>query len=153
MAVVVNNAAVRVPNSLYELRDLKGVSAKDLAVASVTSIFQLSAILNGRLLGGGLMKLEPSDAAQVLVPTKHVSSSAARAIDRLIRKGRLDEARKAADAALLVDALGLSIEAVCDIQRVLAELQRHTKADSPEKPAAGGVATVRRVSGTPNGTP
>lgn len=107
----------------------------------MTSIFQLSAILNGRLLGGGLMKLEPSDAAKVLVPTTHVSSSAARKIDGLIRKGRTDDARKAADTALLVNALGFSIETVCSIQRVLAELQRRIKTYSPERPDAGAATT------------
>ena len=84
------------------------------------------------------MKLEPSDAAKILVPTAHVSSSAARKIDRLIRKGRLDDAHKAADTAVLVNALGLSIETVCSIQRVLAGLQRHTKTNSPQKADGAG---------------
>lgn len=104
-AVRANSAAVCVSNSLYEVRELRGISARNLAVASMTSVFQLSAMLNARLLGGGLRKLEPSDAERIFVPVTGVSSGVAKKIDHLVRLGRLAQARDLADSTVLLEEL------------------------------------------------
>lgn len=123
-SVVSNEAGVHVSNSLYALRELRRISGMQLAVASATSVFQLSAILNSRRLGGGLRKLEPSDASRILVPTGQVSAAVARRIDGLLRKGQSAEAREAADVAVLEGALGWSREAVAKVQHALSTIRK-----------------------------
>ncbi len=105
--ILANRAAVQVSNSMFELRSLRDVSADLLAAASLTSVFQLSALLNARLLGGGLRKLEPSDAARVLVPRTGDRTLAPR-VDRLVRAGKTEQARRDADTCLLIGSLGMS---------------------------------------------
>lgn len=126
-AVRANSAAVRVPNSLYDVRELRGISARNLAVASMTSVFQLSAILNARLLGGGLRKLEPSDAGRILVPVGSVAIGVANKIDRLVRIGRLSQARKVADTALLMDRLRWPTRLVRRIGAALEALEAESE--------------------------
>jgi len=129
-AVRANSASVRVPNSLYEVRELRGISARNLAVASMTSVFQLSAILNARLLGGGLRKLEPSDAKRILVPVASVAIGVANKIDKLVRAGRLAEARNIADSALLVERLRWPAGLVRRIGAALESLEAESETGS-----------------------
>lgn len=127
-AVRANSAAVRVPNSLYDVRELRGISARNLAVASMSSVFQLSAILNARRLGGGLRKLEPSDAARILVPVGSVAIGVAHKIDKLVRIGALAQARNVADTALLVERLGWPAGLVRRIGAALEALEAESEA-------------------------
>src|SRR5207247_4550122 len=66
--IVSNTARAQISNSFFGLTKIKDLSPNDLAVASLTSVFRLSAGLNARLLGGGSLKLEPSDARTGWMP-------------------------------------------------------------------------------------
>jgi adenine-specific DNA-methyltransferase len=106
--IVSNTARAQVSNSFFRLTEIKGLSANDLAVASLTSVFRLSGRLNSRLLGGGLLKLEPSDARNVLVPMHRTRARDVARVDRLLRLGRLDHAQALADRLILKRGLGWS---------------------------------------------
>lgn len=121
-----NSASVRVPNSLYDVRDLNGISATNLAVASMTSVFQLSAILNARPLGGGLRKLEPSDAKRILVPVTTVPAAIGVQVEKLVRNGKWTEARKVADTALLIESLRWPAEFIRRISSALDAVKAGT---------------------------
>jgi adenine-specific DNA-methyltransferase len=67
-ALTINRADVTCTNSLYALSWKQPVSELALSLAIQSTITQLSAEIEGRVLGGGLLKLEPSDALRLVVP-------------------------------------------------------------------------------------
>lgn len=81
-----------------------------LAVGALSSATQLSAELEGRSYGGGVLKLEPSDAERLIVPqltrsrAEQLDAQFER-LDRLVSRGRQHEA-----SALVDELLGLDHE-------------------------------------------
>lgn len=126
--ILANEAGVLVSNSLLDISNLRGLTANELAIAARTSVFQLSAVLNSRLLSGGLRKLEPSDAARTLIPVAKASEKAIRRVDRLLRAGQLREARYAADQAVLGEALGWQPRQIRSVQRALEACETPVRA-------------------------
>ncbi len=110
-----NTARTAVCNTLHGVR-LHGTPAPGtcqlLALASLTSLTVLSAELEGHALGGGLLKLEPSEAMRLrlpipcptpgLDPTTLVDPATVVAADRALRAGDRAAAQALADEALLV---------------------------------------------------
>jgi adenine-specific DNA-methyltransferase len=106
--VVINNAGINVTNSIHRLYRRENFSEKDLKLAtiSILSTFsQISAEIEGRTYGAGVLKHEPSEAAKIklLMPeveTKKIDSTLKK-IDEYIRQGLHQQARKQADEFLL----------------------------------------------------
>lgn len=111
--LVANTAGVVAPNTLHILRLHRGsgVTSNMLAALWQTSLTRLSVEIEGHALGGGMLKLEPTEAERVLVPItpkKDNLESLAVELDQIARTGG-DEACKAfADRHLLRRCLGLS---------------------------------------------
>jgi hypothetical protein len=122
--IVSNTARVQISNSFFRLTKLKDVSPNDLAVASLTSVFRLSAGLNSRLLGGGLRKLEPSDAQRILVPTHRIRPRDLGRVDRLLRVGRWEDACVLADKLILERGLGWSRSLIESARAAAAQLHQ-----------------------------
>jgi adenine-specific DNA-methyltransferase len=83
------------------------VAPTALCVAFYNSLTLLSAEIVGRSYGGGVLKLEPTEAERLLVPS--FESSIGRqlpAVDRLLRAGELDAVIDAVDS-LVLPPLGL----------------------------------------------
>lgn len=95
-------------NSLYTLAVKERVEAYELAVASMTSVFQLAGALRARRLGGGLAKLEVKDAVGLPTPVAPVGHRVASRVDRLVRKGQWEEAVAMADKVVLERGLGVA---------------------------------------------
>lgn len=98
--IVLNNAAVPCTNSIYELSFTNKLSTSGkeiIAIALLTTFSQLSAEFCGRQYGAGLLKHEPSDAANIMLvlpshlPRQSKISEIFRKIDRAL-KARLHEA-------------------------------------------------------------
>src|SRR5690606_29182761 len=97
---------VAVSNTLHAVwrRPSSGAaSGRALAAAAQSSLTRLWAELEGRPLGGGLLKLEPSAAQALLLPLPasheaEVEPVVWRAIDRRLRAGDKRGAAEAADA-------------------------------------------------------
>jgi len=69
--LIANQAGVVAPNNLHILRlhrDATQLTSSGLAALWQTSLTQLSVEIEGHALGGGMLKLEPGEAEQVLVP-------------------------------------------------------------------------------------
>ncbi len=120
--IVSNTARVQISNSFFRLTKIKGLSPADLAVASLTSVFRLSAGLNARLLGGGLLKLEPSDALRVMIPTHRIRVQDVGRVDKLLRRGRWGEACALADKLVLERGLGWSKRLIESVRAAAAQL-------------------------------
>jgi hypothetical protein len=71
------------------------------AAGVLSTITQLSAELEGRVSGGGLLKIEPSDARRLIVPPVKLEAKDQAHLDGLSRAGRWEDARLLVDARLL----------------------------------------------------
>ncbi len=125
--LVANEAGVVAPNTLHvvRLRSHSLVSKSALSALWQTSLTSLSVELEGHALGGGLLKLEPSEAKRVLValPSNGELVGLTEELDILLRKGESHAARQRADEVILQGALGLS-PGECNLLREAARTLR-----------------------------
>jgi hypothetical protein len=97
-----NSAKVLNTNTIHGVRLFNRRNAKALAVGFYNSLTLLSAELVGRSYGGGVLKLEPSEAEALLVPP--IPSDAAKLlpeVDRAVRARDLAAALDIVDPAVL----------------------------------------------------
>ena len=127
--LVANHAEAVAPNTLHvvRFRPDTSISGKTLAAFWQTSLTSLSAELEGHALGGGMLKLEPSEARRVLIATPEGEFGGLEAeLDKLLRQGRIDEAQTLADRVVLQEHLGLS-EQECELLRESARMLRYRR--------------------------
>jgi tRNA1(Val) A37 N6-methylase TrmN6 len=110
--LVSNSAGVVAPNTLHilRLRHEIRLSGEGLAALWRTSLTRLSAEIEGHAMGGGLLKLEPGEAEQVLAPLAakpDTLEALASELDQVARQGQEEACTSIADRHLL-RRLGLS---------------------------------------------
>ncbi len=102
--LIVNRDQLRNSNLVHGVSLSTGApDASALAVAMASSVTLLSAEIEGRAYGGGVLKLETKEAERLLVPVVRDSSlleAAVGPIDTLIRRGAVAEAAALADQLL-----------------------------------------------------
>ena len=113
--LVVNEIGAVAPNTLHLVRlyEKDKVQVEELASSWITSLTRLSVEIEGHSLGGGMLKLEPAEAASCVIAkapksAKSVFDRLAAELDDMIKAGHRDEARALADKRILRDCLGLS---------------------------------------------
>ncbi len=108
--LVADKAGAFAPNTLHVVRMRTGgsVATRDLAAMWHSSVTALSCEIEGHSLGGGLLKLEPKEAQNVLVPAIQVQSGFTAELDRLIRQSNLETASSLVDEKVS-SATGLSL--------------------------------------------
>lgn len=107
--LVANKCGAVVPNTLHAVRLRSEVSsATALAASFLSSLTQLSAEIEGHGMGGGLLKLEPREADQLLIARVLPSDELIAELDYLLRSGWTARAHALADKAVLKDGLGLT---------------------------------------------
>ncbi len=136
--LVANDAAVVAPNNLHILR-LKpecGLRGDGLATLWQTSLTRLSAEIEGHALGGGMLKLEPTEAQSVVLALATGGNGrllqVTEELDLLVRNGHQQEAQKRADAEILKKGLGVS-EADCRLLRAAANglrMRRYSRSEA-----------------------
>lgn len=107
--IAVNDADVLTTNTLHNVRvRLGSPTPRALAVGFYNSLTLLSAELVGRSYGGGVLKLEPTEAESLLMPPipEHLGERVDE-IDALIRRGQSGVALDIIDRLTLKDQLGL----------------------------------------------
>jgi adenine-specific DNA methylase len=120
--LVVNQAAAVAPNTLHVVRihPLAAIEPQRLAIGWQSSLTHLSAEIEGHAMGGGMLKLEPTEAARVLVALPDGStislSHHTEILDLLLRNNQADAVQAAVDRMILIDAIGLSV-ADCKLLR------------------------------------
>ena len=138
--LVANDAKAVAPNTLHVVRFKPDVtvSGRTLAAFWQTSLTGLSAELEGHALGGGMLKLEPSEARRVLIATPEGEFGGLEAeLDALLRQGRVDKAQDLADRMLLQNGLGLT-QQECATLRNAAHLLRDRRYYKGKARAATG---------------
>lgn len=143
VALCANEARVHHLNSvhgLYLTEEAKGIGAPVLALAASSSVTALSAELVGRSYGGGLLKLEPREAARLAVPAlalvrRHREELAAflPQARRLLVQAQHGQVREQVDAILgLADVVGAQgLEELRSAHHQLAT-RRRSRAKGPQ---------------------
>lgn len=107
--LVVNEAGALSTNSVHGVRLMNGTDPRALAAAFYSSLTVLSAELVGRSYGGGVLKLEPTEAERLVLarPAAGHRRLLAR-VDRLLRARDHEAAVALVDEAILVKELGVA---------------------------------------------
>ena len=114
-ALVLNQVGAVAPNTFLHvrLRDRRLGLREAVAAGWWTSLSAISAEIEGHSLGGGLLKLEPGEAANVLLPLPSSSKTDIpemfEDLDALVRSGRRSQALDLADRVILRKGLGLTV--------------------------------------------
>ena len=133
--VVLNEARVTHTNTLHGVMANKRGLARRLAAGFYNSLTMLSAELLARSYGGGVLKLEPTEAEALLIPP--LSGWDARKmlsrVDRFIRAGDLEGALNIVDPLVLEEAVGFSPAEIAALRRGADRLRRrrHARARDP----------------------
>jgi hypothetical protein len=129
--LVLNNSDSTCTNAIHRLTWNKTMTLQEehaVAVASVSSLSQLSCELVGRSYAGGLLKLEPTAACDISLPvppaSEKVSSTYAH-LDALLRKGETVNAIEIADELTLRECFHVSADELHEIRQGLRLLMDH----------------------------
>lgn len=112
--LVANDTSAVAPNSLHVVRmhPQSSVTSGVLAALWQTSLTRLSCEIEGHSLGGGMLKLEPTEAEKVLIGlignSTNECDGLALELDLLARRGQQNLVRDLADEFILVKSMGLS---------------------------------------------
>lgn len=120
--LITNSAKVGFLNSMHGVRlhtSAPKISAAALPYMCLNSVTMLGAEITGRSYGGGILKMEPREAALLPLPSPEVMSKAwavlapqRRALDTQLRNGRWTEVAKRVDDAVLGEGAGLSSDEI-----------------------------------------
>jgi adenine-specific DNA methylase len=130
---VTNDARVVAPNSLHVVRRHPQTTIATDSIAALwhTSLTRLSVEIEGHALGGGMLKLEPTEAENCILPSPKLKNGRlkelAHDLDTLVRAGKGDTARSHANRVILQEGLGLSYSD-CDLLQDAAKLLSNRRA-------------------------
>lgn len=137
-----NSAGAAFVNSMHGLRLRDGLPSETrpvLPLVALNSATMLGAELTGRSYGGGILKMEPREAASLPVPAPQTLTTAWRALaddaaklEAALERGEWWTVVAAVDQAVLKQALGLSGDEVVAIRDAAALLRvRRTRQTEP----------------------
>lgn len=127
--LVLNEARALNTNTLHGVTLKAGHDARSLAAVFPNSLTMLSVELEGRSYGGGVLKLEPSEAEALVLPP--IPPSIARhldEIDSLLRAKEVGAVLELVDSLVLVEALGLTSEEITMLRSGAAKLRARRRA-------------------------
>lgn len=108
--LVLNPSRLVAPNTLHLVQFLERKYVKSVSAGWYSSLTALSCEMEGHALGGGMLKLEPTEAERLLVALPRPSDipSLLERADSYLREARIAEASDLIDQRVLRARLGLS---------------------------------------------
>jgi adenine-specific DNA-methyltransferase len=130
--LMLNRTTTTCTNAIHQLVWKPKVCPQRVAIAFLSSVTQLSCEIEGRFYGGGVLKLEPSEAARVLVPILPIDSDEDRYqfLHHLCKDGDYERATHYVDD-LLVKAGLVSIAAIAKIRAEIRTLRLRRLSQTP----------------------
>lgn len=136
--IVVNDSSYTCTNNILRLwwrkpEEREPLDWQRVALGTLSTLSQLSAELVGRSYGGGVLKLEPSEFAQLAIPllTDGRVEALVPEVDRLLREGLRDEATQHVDEALIAELPGLDRSDLSELRAARDELRRRRRGVRP----------------------
>ncbi|GAA1950523.1 N-6 DNA methylase [Agromyces allii] len=131
--LITNSAKVGFLNSMHGLRMnsfAPGEAAAALPLLCLNSATMLGAEINGRSYGGGILKMEPREAASLPVPGPEILAAAwaelkpiKAKLDRQLAAGEWTEVAKRVDAAVLGTGAGLAEQEIAELLEAARQLR------------------------------
>jgi adenine-specific DNA-methyltransferase len=122
--LVSNDAGALSTNTVHGLRLHNGTDPRGLAASFYSSLTMLSAELVGRSYGGGVLKLEPTEAERLVVPRPSPNHGRLMdAVDELVRAQRYDDVARLVDESVLIGDLGIAAEDVALLRNAVGRLR------------------------------
>jgi adenine-specific DNA methylase len=124
--LVSNQANLVAPNTLHLLRIDKGWKPEVLIGGWPSSLTRLSCEIEGHALGGGMLKLEPSEAESVLIALPYPSEAPGlvQESDKLIREQNREAAIELGNRRILRRRLGLSATECLLLREASEDMQK-----------------------------
>jgi adenine-specific DNA methylase len=147
--LILNTAKAFTTDTAYRIRPSK-VSASRLVSSFVNSLTALTAELEGRHYGGGVLELVPSEIERLLLPVPTEHHNGIRKLDQLIREGTPAERVLLIQDSSLLRGIGLK-EAQCE-ELLLAwnRLRIRRQRNLAEKCSIGYDISRKNVPGVPS---
>lgn len=133
--LIANTARAAFLNSMHGVRlnkNAPSIATEALPLMCLNSVTMLGAEINGRSYGGGILKMEPREAASLPLPSPDVMKRAwvelepqRRSLESQLRNGHWTEVAKRVDAAVLGTGAGLTTSDIA--QLLLAARERRER--------------------------
>lgn len=127
--IVINQSKINCTNSIHRVFFNKNVKARErkaIAISMLSSYSQLSAELEGRAYGSGVLKLEPSAAKkiQIIITPKLIDifNEKASLVDKILKDELFEVAQKIIDE-LIAEEIGISIDIMKTFSLAVEELR------------------------------
>ncbi len=104
--LILNTAKAFTTDTAYRILPRTG-RASDLVIGFVNSLTALSAELEGRHYGGGVLELVPSEIERLLVPSVRHTAAVLRRLDKVIRSRTTAEDLLAGQDQILLEPMGI----------------------------------------------
>jgi hypothetical protein len=132
--LVTNEVAALSTNTVHGARLRNGTDPSALAAAFYSSLTMLSAELVGRSYGGGVLKLEPSEAERlVVVPPAVDYARMLDDVDRLVRSRRYADVQDLVDRVVLGEGLDVAAEDIGLLRGAVDRLRGRRRARARRK--------------------
>jgi hypothetical protein len=105
--LILNRAGAYTTDTAYRIRVLEGTSAEKLVGCFINGLTALSAELEGRHYGGGVLELVPSEIEKLVLPMPSKAKVNLKQLDKKIRTGSV-RAVLEANSRVVLGGLGLS---------------------------------------------